>query len=987
MIGWLYTIACAIACSVPQAPSAAESYGIVTFRGQPVPGATVTATQGEQRIVSLTDQDGVYRLRDLGDGVWTIDVEMQGFVALRHQVTIPATHGAPTPAWELTMKSLAEITAGLSPPAPRAGLQPPVPRPNLPVQSDDPQVDAAADGFVINGSVNNAAASPFAQLRAFGNNRPQGGARYSGSLGLVGGHSRFDARPFSFSDRPSAKPAYGDLHVVAILGGPARFPRLKPDNARFFVGYQASDDHIASTESAVMPTLRERSGDFSRSVDATGQPVQVRDPRTGNAIDVIPPEFISPQAARLLRYFPLPNLEGGGRYNYQAPVVKGTRQHNVQFRWIQTVGRNLFSAAVAYQRTGTDTTSIWGFADARSDAGLDSAVNWNRRLTPTVAIRLRHQYTRVSDRVTPHFANRTNVSGEAGIAGNDQDPANWGPPRILLPNVATLMDAQFESSRARTHAGGVEIYLNRRRHNITIGGNIRRHHTDVVSQQDPRGTLAFTGAVTGVPLADFLVGIPTAISIGSGNADRYFRSSSFDAYVNDDARLTPVLTVTFGVRWEYEAPITEANGGLVNLDVAPGFTAISPVAANRPMGALTNRMLPASLVYPDKRGFQPRLALAWRPVPASSLVVRAGYGIYRNTGVYLPIAMLLSQQPPLSKTFRMVNSASDLRGLGNAFALPPAGTPNTFAVDPLFRVGYAHNWQVSVQRDLPASLLVSASYLGSRGSRLPQQVLPNTYPPGVVDPCPACPAGFTYLTSAGSSSRHAARVLVRRRLRNGLAASAQYTLAKATDDASSFSSVILPGAAVAQDWLHPDAERAPSSFDQRHQLAVQFEYTTGAGRSAVVSMNGRKGSLLKGWVLASQLTAGSGRPATPLYLAPVPGTGVVGVRPDLTGAPVDDRPPGYYVNPAAYGPPAPGRWGTAGRNSMRGPAQFTCDASLARPFSLGERFTLEWRVDITNALNRVTYAAINTVVANPQFGLPTAANPMRKVQTGVRLRF
>jgi len=985
--GWLCTIASAIACSVPQAPSAAGYSGIVTFRGQAVPGATVTAKQGGKIIVSVTDADGVYLLADLGDGLWTIDVEMQGFVTLRRQVAIPATPGASTPAWELTMKSLGEMTGGPSPPVPLAGVRTPIPPANPPAQSDEPQADAAADGFVINGSVNNAAASPFAQPRAFGNNRPRAGARYSGSLAFVGGSSRFDARPFSFGDRPSAKPAYSDLRVLAAFGGPIKLPRLNPDSARFFIGYQTSDDHTASTESTVMPTELERRGDFSRSVDAAGHPVQVRDPRTGDLFDVIPPEFISPQAAALLRYFPLPNLEAGGRYNYQAPVLQGTRRQNVQFRWTQTIGPNLFSAVVAYQRTGTDTTSMWGFRDGRSDSALDSAVTWNRRLNRTAAIRLRYQYTRVSDRVTPYFARRANVSGEAGIAGNDQDPANWGPPRLLFPNLASLADAQFESSRAPTHAGGVEMYLNRRRHNITIGGNIRRHHTDLVSQQDPRGTLAFTGAVTGVPLADFLVGIPTVISIGAGNADKYFRSSSFDAYVNDDARLTPVVTVTFGVRWEYEAPFTEANGGLVNLDIAPGFTAVSPVAASRPAGALTNRRLPASLVHSDKMGFQPRAALAWRPVPASSLVIRAGYGIYRNTAVYLPIATLLSQQPPLSKTFRMLNGASDLRDLANAFVLPPAGTPNTFAVDPRFRVGYAHNWQVSVQRDLPASLLVIASYLGSRGSRLPQQILPNTYPPGVVDPCPSCPAGFTYLTSAGSSSRHAARLLLRRRLRNGLAASAQYTLARATDDASSFSSVILSGAAVAQDWLHPDAERAPSSFDQRHQLAGQFEYSTGVGRSAIASMNGWKGSLLKGWTLASQLTTGSGLPVTPLYLAPVPGTGVVGVRPDLTGAPVDDRPPGSYANPAAYEPPAPGRWGTAGRHSIRGPAQFTCDASLARSFPLGERFTLEWRADVSNLLNRVTYAAINTLVANPQFGLPTVTNPMRKVQTSVRLRF
>jgi hypothetical protein len=973
---------CVLACSAHHALRASDLQGIVTFAGLPVPGATVTATQAGKQTATVTDQDGIYRLPALADGNWTIEVEMQGFVSLSREVTVPAAPEAPTPVWELTMKSVSELTQATTGVATR-----PAPS-RTPVPPEAPGGEAAGplDGFVVNGSVNNAAVSPFAQPRAFGNNRPQAGARYSGSLGLFAGGSRFDARPFSFGDRPSARPAYQDLRVLGTFGGPVKLPRLNPNAARFFIGYQGSREHAVHTESAVMPTLRERQGDFSRSVDSVGRPLQIRDPRSDGLVDVIPQALLSPQATALLEYFPAPNQEGDGRFNFQAPVVRRTRQDNVQFRWNHTAGRNLFSGTAAYQRTGVAARSIFGFETDRRDSGVNSTVSWNRRLTRTLAVRLRHQYTRLSNRVTPHFAHRSDVSGEAGIAGNDRDPANWGPPRIVLPTIATLSDAPFQWSRAQTQAAGVEAYLNRGRHNITLGGNLRRHATDVVSQQDPRGTLTFTGAVTGVPLADFLLGVPTTVSIGFGNADKFFRSTSFDAYITDDARLTPTLTATFGLRWEYEAPVTEAKARLVNLDAAPGFTAVAPVLASDPVGAVTNRSFSTSLVRPDRMGFQPRLAIAWRPVPGSSLVVRAGYGVYRNTGVYLPIATLLAQQPPLSKTFSVLNNPSDLRTLENAFLSDAPTISNTFAVDPDFRVSYAQNWQVSVQRDLPASLLVTASYLGSRGSRLPQQFLPNTYPTGAVNPCSSCPAGFVYLTSTGTSSRHAGRILLRRRLRNGLSASAQHTIARAIDDASTFSSASLSGASVAQNWLDLDGERAPSDFDQRHQLAVQFEYTTGAGRSGAL-MTGWRGALLKGWTVTSQLSAGSGLPVTPVYLAPVSGTGIIGLRPDLSGAPVDERPSGAYLNPAAYAPPARGRWGTTGRNSVTGPAQFTWDASVARPFALGERVIVEWRLDVTNVLNRVTYAAINTLVGSPQFGLPTLANPMRKAQTSLRLRF
>ncbi len=111
-------------------------------------------------------------------------------------------------------------------------------------------------------------------------------------------------------------------------------------------------------------------------------------------------------------------------------------------------------------------------------------------------------------------------------------------------------------------------------------------------------------------------------------------------------------------------------------------------------------------------------------------------------------------------------------------------------------------------------------------------------------------------------------------------------------------------------------------------------------------------------------------PFTPVYLAPVPGTGIVGsLRPSLTGASTAP-PPGYYLNPAAYAAPAPGEFGDTPRNSMSGPAQFSLDLSVARTFQLTPRLTLDWRIDATNVLNRETFTGVNAVFGGPQFGLP-----------------
>jgi len=1029
--------------------AAADHYGQVTFRGLPVPGATVTASQGDKQFVTSTDQQGVYKLADLDEGLWTLRVQMLGFSTVSQDVNVAPD--SPPSMWELKLRSYEEIAREIPPPvvepAPNgtaarlssppgvsgtkkpadkagdkatddkttraAGLRPDTttatprgfqragvnasnvapPAANAPPPPGDaPAADSpfgAADGFLINGSVNNGAASPFAQLAAFGNNRRSGRSLYNGGVAAILGSSRWDARPFSFTDQDTPKPDYSDVQVMGQFGGPLKIPGLLKNGGNLFVGYQRTSDHAAITQPALMPTMLERGGDFSRSRDASGRAVQIVDPATGAPFpgNMIPDGRISPQAAALLGYYPLPNIGPGGRYNFQAPLVTFTRQDAIQSRLTQPpFGRNQFYGNVAYQRTTMASTNVFGFTDPSTVSGIDAAINWSRRFSQSFTLRIRYQFTRLDTEVTPYFANRTNVSGEAGITGNNQDPVNWGPPGLTFASgVEGLASAQYASNSNRTHFWTAETIASRGRHSITFGGGVHSQRFDVLSQQNARGSFAFTGAYTGSDLADFLLGVPHTSTIAFGNADKYLRASAYEVYVTDDWRLSPGLTVNAGLRWEYEAPFTERFGRLVNLDVAPGFTAVSAIVADNPVGTLTGTRYPESLLRPDRRGLQPRVGVAWRPVPGSSLVVRGGYGVYRNTNVYQSIALLLAQQPPLSKAFSVENSAANPLTLANGFVVPAGTASNTFAVDPDFRAGYAENWQASVQKDLPASLTILATYLGTRGSRLMQEFLPNTYPAGGVNPCPACPAGFVYLTSNGRSRRDAGQVQLRRRLRNGLTATAQYTLSKARDDAGAFTGVSLNGAAIAQDWLNLDAEYGPSNFDQRHVLTAQFQYSTGAGVSGGTLVDGIKGSLWKGWTITSQLTAGSGLPLSPVYLTSV--NGVTGtVRPDFTGRPTDG-PEGYYVNPAAFAAPTPCRWGSAGRNSITGPAQFALNAGITRTFPWGDRLNLDWRIDATNVLNRVTYAGVNALFGSPQFGLPTRANTMRRLQTTLRLRF
>jgi hypothetical protein len=126
---------------------------------------------------------------------------------------------------------------------------------------------------------------------------------------------------------------------------------------------------------------------------------------------------------------------------------------------------------------------------------------------------------------------------------------------------------------------------------------------------------------------------------------------------------------------------------------------------------------------------------------------------------------------------------------------------------------------------------------------------------------------------------------------------------------------------------------------------------------------------------------------TPYYLTTTPGTGFTGaIRASLTGT-SPDAPNGYYLNPAAYTTPTPGDWGDAGRNSARGAPQFGMNAGITRTFPWGPRLNMDFRIDATNVLNTVTFSSVNSLVGSAQFGLPSYANQMRRIQTSLRLRF
>ncbi|MGH9605907.1 MAG: carboxypeptidase regulatory-like domain-containing protein [Terracidiphilus sp.] len=1020
-------------CAALPALAASACYGKVTFNGLPVPGATVIATEGAKKFTTVSDEGGVFHFDNLADGVWEIEVEMQLFAPIHAEVTV----GPKTPVSEFTLTPLPmgdlETRAQAAKNAPETPSVAVVTRPekkqaaegNAPAPAPPPPAasEQSADGLLVNGSVNNAATSIYSTNPAFGNSHPGGHALYNGGFATFVDNASLDARPFSVSGVVAPKSPYTHLTDEAYVGGPLRIPRIMPNGPNFFLLYGWTRDNNAAIVSGLVPTIAERMGDLSGLTNAQGQPITVFNPATGqpyvNNQGVTNQVPVSPQAAALLNLYPQANIAagiaGGRAYNYEAPVLNDVHEDVLQSHLYKTIGRkDTLSGEFNFRSTRSSSVNLFGFVDKTDVLGLHGNIRWMHRLTTRIFLYSGYDFTRLRTQLTPNFENRVNISGNAGIGGNDQDPADWGPPSLSFNSgFAGLSDGNSEYNRNQTDAFSAHALFYHGRHDVTVGGDYSRQDHNELQQSDPRGGFTFTGAATagsangvtssGSDLADFLVGIPDTSAVAYGNADKYFREPVYDAYFTDDWRVLPILSINAGMRWDYQAPMNELFGRLVNLDIANGFTAVAPVEGSSPVGSETGTHYPSSLLQPQRKMFEPRVAFSWRPIPASTVVVRAGYGIYSDSSVYLRIESGLAQQYPLSTSLSVQNSSACPLTLADGFTPCSGFTQDTFAINPNFHIGYVQIWNLEVQRDLPFAMQVTATYQGFKGTHGPQEFYPNSYPIGEANPCPDCPSGFVYETSNGNSTRQEGQIQLRRRLMNGFAASAMYTWSKSIDDDAYLGGnghIIAsgPGVApssgsagpsmVAQNWLAPEAERSLSSFDQRQLLNLTAQYTSGEGLGGGTLMSGWRGRLFKEWTAQTTISLGSGLPETPIYPEAVPGTGSNNsIRPDLTGAPLYSATNGAHVNAAAYAAPLPGEWGTAGRDSITGPGQFTLDSSLNRTFRPHGKTYLDLRIESTNTLNHPAFTSWYSTVGMTQFGLPQGAGGMRNLQTELRLRF
>jgi hypothetical protein len=827
-----------------------------------------------------------------------------------------------------------------------------------------------------------------------GNRANRGRQGIHGNVSFQWQGASTDAKNFSLSGQPVPQPDFNNYRWSGVLGGPLRIPHLlKGDSTFFTLSYFGTRGQSAFYNVGTVPTAAERNGDFSQAF-VNGVVPTIYNPSTGApfAGNVIPSSLINPAAAGLLQYIPQPNLPGALQ-NFEFVTAVPADTDNVSLRLNQNLGKNdRLALNESFQRRKSETAQLFGFLDPGTGFGDNTNLSWTHNVGSNGINVAQVTFNRNRTTQDSFFSYGTNVAGELGIQGTSQEPINYGPPTVSFTNFASLTDALPSKSAVQYLSEGDSYTWVRKNHTMTFGGDFKRQDRNTTTDQNARGTFAFSGIATsqivngqpvpntGLDFADFLLGLPQASSVQFGGDSTYFRQNAYDFYANDDWRVNSNLTIMFGMRYEYYSPLTEKYGHLANLDIASGFTAVTPVYPGTP--GFSN-----GLIKPDRDDWAPRGGLAWKPSSKHSTVVRLGYGIYYNPTALNRLATELSEQPPFAVTSRLTTSSTDVLTLQNGLATAPTSATvlNTYAVQENYKVGYAQSWNVSVQQNLSRSFFFEITYLGTKGTDLDTETVPNRAAPGSSPLASqnSLPIGnaqqFIYDSSWGNSIYHAGQVRLMRRFARNMSFNILYTYSKSIDDSSTFGGV---GNVVAQNAFDLSAERGLSSFDRRHVLNLNY----------VLSTPTQASWWKRNWTLSGSALLESGTPLTAQILgnqSNVAGTGVVGSgRAEATGLPVTDG--SGYFNLAAFTYPVPGELGDAGRNTIPGPWSWSLNTAFGRYFTIGgegSRKRLELRLETTNTLNHVNITNVNTVFGSALYGLPTAAGAMRTADINIRFRF
>jgi len=904
-------------------------------------------------------------------------------------------------------------------------------------------------------------------------------------------NSDFDSNDFFANSRGIPLLSFKRNQFGVSAGGPVYLPSLYDGRNRtfFFGDFEGLRQRAAANLLTTVPTALQRAGDFSQTRNAAGAPIINYDPvtttptgsgfvRTPFADNRIPASRIDPVAERVAKYYPLPNGPGdpnSGSNNFAAAGATLTDINQADVKLDHILGDKSRSFVRVSRRNVTVLPANFFPADvliaqggmSQPEYATSAVFSHTYNFRPTFLVEFRYGFGRVLLAYRPR--------SEAEYPGNQTgfDPTQLGLPTYIRDNADRPMfpgfavqgyvalgngGAQFRRNAFYTHAWQLNNTKVQSRHLLKFGFEARLIRVQNTEAGQADGMFTFTpsftqgpdpnraSATTGNGLASFLLGL------GSGALTKSWQGSStqspyYGGYFSDDWKVSSRLTLNLGLRYELDVPRTERFNRMNYFDPSVPSPLARPAGLPDLKGGLVFVGINGqsrSQFSADKKSFAPRFGFAYHA--GRRTVLRGAYGIFydaspkqavgdaghfgfRSDSAYVGtldgVTPLNYLRNPFPNGITPIPGSSQglMTSVGSSFRTPVPGT----VLQP-----YSQNWNFGVQRELPGSILVDATYVGARGLHLTQssygnynlnQLRPQTLALGAqlqqlvpnpffglirIDPLASQNIPRSYLLAdypqftqvlaqfmtGASSIYNSFQLKSEKRFRNGLGFLLAYTAGKLIGDAGSNNSV---GRMVQPQDVHnrrADRGVSPEDVSQRFVLSYVFELPVGRGRKFGKQWNWAVDAFLGGWQLNGITTFETGQPLL-LTTQDTSLSGGAVLRPNNNGESANlggeiSQRLGRYLDTSVFSRPAPFTFGNVGSTlpDVRGPGGRNFDFSLFKSFGIGERTRLEFRAESFNLSNTPRFGLPDQNLSSVTFGrITTQSNAPRQVQFGLKLLF